>query len=140
MYTKKPMPIGTGPSIACVFSHLSVTKGMIYLSRSFRGCVLPGLREILLAKGIKRRPDSFRGMTHATSVTDILLPQWFKRPDTTHIPRKVSIILCDETTLWRSSVCCRGKKRSSTLFAFGKDRPRCSTRLNTFAAACEKID
>ena len=36
---------------------------MIYLSHSFRGCVLPGLLEILLAKGMKRRPDSFHGMT-----------------------------------------------------------------------------
>jgi hypothetical protein len=67
MYTKKPMPIGTGLSISCVFSHLSAAKGMIYLSRSFRGSVLPSLREILFAKGIKRRPHSFRGMTNAAS-------------------------------------------------------------------------
>ena len=66
---------------------------MIRLSRSFRGCVLPGLREILLAKGIKRRPDSFRGITNAAtkpyqrsssakraSGQDILLPQRRIRP------------------------------------------------------------
>jgi len=71
----------SNPADDRALSHLSATKGMIYLSRSFRGSVLADLREILFAKGMKRRPDSFRGTTHAAAVKDILPFQYFKRPD-----------------------------------------------------------